>query len=59
MVEQGVTASGPLLGYLVGVIAAFISGLLACKLMIKLVKGTNLLWFAVYCAVVGVIAIII
>ena len=59
MIEQGVTASGPVLGYLVGVISAFISGLLACKLMIKLVKGTNLLWFAVYCAVVGVISITI
>jgi undecaprenyl-diphosphatase len=59
LLEVGVTDSGPLLGYIVGVIAAFVSGLIACKLMIKLVKGTNLLWFAVYCAVVGLFAIII
>lgn len=58
LVEQGATSSGPLLGYLVGVVAAFTSGLLACKLMIKLVKGTNLMWFSVYCAVVGLISII-
>ena len=59
LLEFGVAASGPLLGYIAGVIAAFVSGLIACKLMIKLVKGTNLLWFAVYCAVVGILAIII
>ena len=59
LLEVGATTSGPLMGYVVGVIAAFISGLIACKLMIRLVKGTNLLWFAVYCAVVGFIAIII
>ena len=57
--ESGMANSGPILGYVVGVIAAFTSGLIACKLMIRLVKGTNLLWFAVYCAVVGLIAIII
>ena len=59
LLEVGATTSGPLMGYVVGGIAAFISGLIACKLMIRLVKGTNLLWFAVYCAVVGFIAIII
>lgn len=41
----------------VGFIAAFISGLLACKLMINLVKRGKLIYFAAYCAIVGVIAI--
>ena len=50
--------SVPYVGYTIGVIAAFIAGLAACKWMIKLVKGTNLMWFAVYCFVVGVIALI-
>ena len=59
LMESGAANSGPLLGYVVGVIAAFASGLIACKLMIRLVKGTNLLWFAVYCAVAGLIAIVI
>ena len=58
LLEQGAAGSGPMMGYFVGVIAAFVSGLLACKLMIRLVKGTNLLWFAVYCAAVGIVAIL-
>jgi undecaprenyl-diphosphatase len=41
----------------VGFIAAFISGLLACKAMIKLVKNGKLIYFAVYCAVIGLTAI--
>jgi len=44
--------------YVVGFIAAFISGLVACKWMIKLVRGTNLNWFAVYCGIVGLITIL-
>ncbi len=43
---------------LIGFIAAFISGLLACKAMIKLVKKGKLIYFAAYCAIVGAIAII-
>ena len=42
---------------LVGFLAAFISGLLACSLMIKVVKRGKLIYFAVYCLVVGLIAI--
>ena len=41
----------------VGFIAAFISGLFACTWMIKLVKSSKLSYFAIYCIVVGVIAI--
>ena len=42
----------------VGFLAAFISGCFACKWMINLVKKGKLVWFAVYCAIVGVIAIV-
>ncbi|MCF7559858.1 undecaprenyl-diphosphate phosphatase [Sabulilitoribacter multivorans] len=43
----------------VGFIAAFVAGLFACTWMIALVKKSKLSYFAIYCAVVGVIAIII
>ena len=42
---------------IVGFIAAFIVGLLACKLMITLVKRSKLIYFAVYCALVAIVAI--
>lgn len=41
-----------------GFFAAFLSGLLACKWMIALVKKSKLTYFAIYCAVIGLIAII-
>lgn len=41
----------------VGFIAAFISGLLACKWMIGIVKKGKLIYFAIYCLIVGLIAI--
>lgn len=43
---------------IIGFFAAYISGYLACTWMIRLVKKGNLYWFALYCAVVGIIAII-
>jgi undecaprenyl-diphosphatase len=42
-----------------GFIAAFVSGYIACKWMIELVKRGNLVWFAVYCAVVGVFSLLL
>ena len=41
-----------------GFIAAFVSGLAACTWMIALVKKSKLSYFSIYCAVVGVIAIV-
>ena len=41
-----------------GFITAFISGLFACKVMIAIVKRSKLVYFAVYCAIVGVTALI-
>jgi undecaprenyl-diphosphatase len=44
---------------IVGFITAFISGYFACKWMINLVRKGNLLWFAVYCVVIGLFSILL
>lgn len=44
---------------ILGFIAAFISGLIACTWMIKLVRQSKLTYFSIYCMVVGLIAIFI
>ena len=41
-----------------GFVAAFVTGCLACKFMIEMVKRGKLIWFAAYCAVVGVVAVV-
>lgn len=41
----------------IGFIAAFISGLFACNWMISLVKNSKLYYFAIYCFIVGILAI--
>ena len=42
----------------IGFVAAFIAGLFACTWMISLVKKSKLSYFAIYCVIVGTIAII-
>ena len=42
---------------IIGFLAAFISGCVACKWMINIVKKGKLIWFGVYCAIAGVITI--
>lgn len=41
----------------IGFIAAFLAGLLACSWMIKVVKQGSLIYFAIYCFIIGLIAI--
>ena len=43
---------------LVGFIASFVVGCAACKWMISIVKKGKLVWFAVYCLIVGVLCIV-
>ena len=53
--------SGPAIGagaLVAGFLAAYLSGVLACKWMVRMVKKGNLYWFALYCAVVGIISIV-
>ena len=42
----------------VGFLAAFLSGCLACKWMINIVKRGKLIYFGIYCAIVGAVTII-
>ena len=51
------TAVVPTSSLIVGFIAAFISGCIACKWMIAPVKKCKLIYFAIYCAIVGAIAL--
>ena len=42
----------------IGFLAAFLSGCVACKWMINIVKKGKLIYFGIYCAVVGAVTII-
>lgn len=41
----------------VGFVAAFVSGCVACKWMINIVKKGKLIYFAIYCAIAGLVTI--
>lgn len=43
---------------IVGFVAAFVSGCLACKWMINIVKKGKLIYFGIYCALAGAITIL-
>ncbi len=43
---------------IVGFLSAFVTGLFACKWMINLVKKGKLIYFGLYCLVIGLIAIL-
>jgi undecaprenyl-diphosphatase len=42
---------------LTGFLTAFVAGYFACKWMISLVKRSKLIWFSIYCAIVGLLSI--
>ncbi|MBR4722926.1 MAG: undecaprenyl-diphosphate phosphatase [Muribaculaceae bacterium] len=43
---------------IVGFLASFLVGCLACKWMLSIVKRGKLIWFAIYCLIVGLLCII-
>jgi len=47
-----------IIAMLFGFVAAFLTGLVACRWMISLVKNSKLIYFAIYCFIVGIIAIL-
>lgn len=48
--ESGISISAMLVGF----VSAFLSGYVACSWMLNLVKKGKLIWFAIYCLIVGV-----
>ena len=53
-----VTSTLGLVPMVVGFLAAFVSGCLACKFMINIVRRQKLIYFAIYCLCAGIFAII-
>jgi undecaprenyl-diphosphatase len=57
-IASGATASVGIVPLLVGFIAAFVVGCLACKWMLNIVKRGKLVWFAVYCVAAGLLCLL-
>ncbi len=55
--ESTEIVAGPL-ALTIGFIAAFVSGVFACKTLLGIVRKGKIYYFAIYCALVGLIAII-
>ena len=58
ILQGEVTSSLGVLPMLVGFLAAFVSGCLACKFMINIVRRQKLIYFAIYCLCAGVFDIV-
>jgi undecaprenyl-diphosphatase len=54
-----VVVNTPFLSLAIGFIAAYISGCLACKFMIQIVKRGKLIYFALYCLIAGGLAVLL
>ncbi len=54
---EAVMGDIPTLSLIVGFLAAFASGCLACKWMINIVKRGKLIYFAIYCAIAGAVTL--
>jgi|SRR5690554_1884951 len=53
-IGEGISSSALMAGF----VSAFVAGLAACVWMINIVKKGKLIYFAIYCAIVGVLAIL-
>lgn len=54
---EGDQNSVGLTALIIGFVTSFISGCLACKFMLNVVKRGKLVYFAVYCVIVGIVCI--
>lgn len=55
-VTTGTTGVGIII---IGFITAFVSGCMACRWMIELVKRSKLIWFSIYCTIVGLLSVLL
>jgi undecaprenyl-diphosphatase len=58
MLSGEVVSTLELAPMIVGFIAAFVSGCLACKFMINIVRRQKLIYFAIYCLCAGIFAMV-
>jgi undecaprenyl-diphosphatase len=58
LMQGEVTSELEMIPAIVGFVAAFVTGCLACRFMIEVVRRQRLVWFAIYCAIIGTTAII-
>ena len=56
--DAAITGTIPATSLIVGFLASFLVGCAACKWMLNIVKKGKLVWFALYCAVVGILCIV-
>ena len=56
---EAVVANIPTSALVIGFLGAFVSGCLACKWMIDIVKRGRLVYFGIYCAVVGLLCLVL
>lgn len=58
MKDGGFDSSVGFMPMFVGFMASFIVGCIACKWMLEIVRRGRLVWFALYCAIVGAVCLI-
>lgn len=59
MKGEAIAGDIPALSLIIGFVAAFVSGCLACKWMINIVKKGKLVYFGIYCAIAGTLTLIL
>lgn len=59
MKGEAIAGDIPTLSLVIGFVAAFVSGCLACKWMINIVKKGKLVYFGIYCAIAGVLTLVV
>lgn len=59
MKGEAIAGDIPTLSLIVGFVAAFVSGCLACKWMINIVKKGKLVYFGIYCVIAGALTLIL
>lgn len=59
MKGEDIAGDIPAISLIVGFLAAFVSGCVACKWMINIVKKGKLIYFAIYCTIAGAVTLAI
>lgn len=57
-IKNPIFKTSEFLPLIIGFIAAFLVGCFACKFMLNLVKKGKIIWFGIYCAIIGLFLII-